>query len=84
MASSLRFVVMSALLCLLAGVGCGSSDGDGDPGPPDPTCTVAQREAELGVALEAVVTDADFAFAVQRVDGRRYVHSRGAASLTTV
>jgi CubicO group peptidase (beta-lactamase class C family) len=84
MVSSLRFVVTSALLCLLAGVGCGSSDGDDDPGPPDPTCTVAQREAELGVALDAVVTDADFAFAVQRADGRRYVHNRGAASLTTV
>ncbi len=84
MASSLRSLVTSALLCLLAGIGCGSSDGGGDPVPPDPTCTVARREAELGVALAAVVTDADFAFAVQRADGRRYVHNRGAASLATV
>jgi CubicO group peptidase (beta-lactamase class C family) len=53
------------------------------------SCAVSQSgalqalESEMGTALSLAVSEVDFTYAVERLDGRRYTFSRGSSTLQT-
>jgi len=65
--------------------GCGSSSDS----VPAVSCAVSQSgalqalESEMGAALSLAVSEVDFTYAVERLDGRRYTFSRGGSTLQT-
>jgi CubicO group peptidase (beta-lactamase class C family) len=56
---------------------------------PAVSCAVSQSgalqalESEMGAALALAVSEVDFTYAVERLDGRRYTFSRGGSTLQT-
>ncbi|WMW81515.1 serine hydrolase domain-containing protein [Undibacterium cyanobacteriorum] len=63
-----------------ASTSTGSSNGGGTGGT---TCSVSQLETDMTNQLGQLSTDADFSFAVERDDGRRYAYNRGTSSMST-
>lgn len=79
-----RFLSVALLICLFGcGGGGGATGTAGTTVPPANPCSVEQLETALTASLAAVSTDADFSFAVERPDGRRYSYNRGGSTLDT-
>lgn len=77
-------LILSALLCTACG---GSASGTAAPttaNTPVASCSVTQLESEMNSQLSQLATDTDFAFAVEREDGRRYVYQRGSFRMQTL
>lgn len=62
--------------------GCRTNETDPVP-PPTAACSVTQLEAAMDTVLAQTVSEVDFSFTVERLDGRRYTFNRGASSLQT-
>jgi len=78
--------VWPVLLLSAVAAGCGGSSDS----VPAASCSVSQSgalqalEAEMGTALSSVaVSEVDFSYAVERLDGRRYTFNRGSSTLQT-
>jgi CubicO group peptidase (beta-lactamase class C family) len=75
----MKTLPLSAFLLSALAAGCGGSgDGSGS------SCSLGALESDMDATLSQTVTDADFTYAIQRADGRRYVYDRGASTLQTL
>lgn len=74
-------LLVPIMLCIFA-AGCRSNETD--PAlPPTAACPVTQLEADMDAVLAQTVSEVDFSFAVERLDGRRYTFNRGVSTLQT-
>ena len=81
-----------AVLVVAAACGGGGSSADGPPGDDaaDAPITCSDLEQAMSMALDAaaldtsITTDPDFTVLLETADGRRYTHSHGASTPTTV
>lgn len=77
-------ICLSFAISLLAGCSSSGSDTAPAPGPvAGPACSVAQLEGAMDSTLAQTSSDVDFAFSVERQDGRRYTYNRGGSTLLT-
>lgn len=60
----------------------GGSSGGGSGGSAE-ACNVAQREADLTIAMASAPSEVDFSLTLQRGDGRRFTYNRGAVTADT-